>query len=196
MPPKTRRRRLYDAAWAMAPHGLILEVGTYCGKSATWLGAAAKQRGGRVVTIDHHRGSEENQAGWEHHDTELVDPGNRDDGHPAVLPPDDARRRARRRRDRDHRRRARRLRRCGRRRSRCCSSTAATPRSTPRPTTRTGPGFVMPRRRARDPRRLRGPGGRRPGAVPHLPASDQRRLQRSKASRKPEGPPSLTPLRG
>jgi len=24
---------------------LILEVGTYCGKSATWLGAAAKERG-------------------------------------------------------------------------------------------------------------------------------------------------------
>jgi predicted O-methyltransferase YrrM len=58
----------------MAPDGLILEVGTYCGKSATWFGAAAKERGGRVVTIDHHRGSEENQAGWEHHDAELVDP--------------------------------------------------------------------------------------------------------------------------
>jgi predicted O-methyltransferase YrrM len=58
----------------MAPYGPILEIGTYCGKSATWLGAAASVRGGRVVTIDHHRGSEENQAGWEHHDAELVDP--------------------------------------------------------------------------------------------------------------------------
>jgi hypothetical protein len=27
-----------------------------------------------VFTIDHHRGSEENQAGWEHHDERLVDP--------------------------------------------------------------------------------------------------------------------------
>jgi predicted O-methyltransferase YrrM len=27
-----------------------------------------------VFTVDHHRGSEENQAGWEHHDTSLVDP--------------------------------------------------------------------------------------------------------------------------
>ena len=27
-----------------------------------------------LFTVDHHRGSEENQAGWEHHDTEVVDP--------------------------------------------------------------------------------------------------------------------------
>jgi hypothetical protein len=26
-----------------------------------------------VFTVDHHRGSEENQAGWEHHDPTLVD---------------------------------------------------------------------------------------------------------------------------
>jgi predicted O-methyltransferase YrrM len=72
--PEDEAEALYDAAWAMAPYGPILEVGTYCGKSATWFGAAAKARGGTVITIDHHRGSEENQAGWEHHDTELVDP--------------------------------------------------------------------------------------------------------------------------
>lgn len=73
MPPD-EAEALWDAAWAMAPLGLMLEVGTYCGKSATWFGAAAKERGGRFVTIDHHRGSEENQAGWEHHDNDLVDP--------------------------------------------------------------------------------------------------------------------------
>jgi predicted O-methyltransferase YrrM len=72
--PLDEAEALWDAAWAMAPEGVILEVGTYCGKSATWLGAAAQQRGGRVVTVDHHRGSEENQAGWEHHDPSLVDP--------------------------------------------------------------------------------------------------------------------------
>ena len=27
-----------------------------------------------MVSVDHHRGSEENQAGWEHHDSSLVDP--------------------------------------------------------------------------------------------------------------------------
>ncbi|MEA3040411.1 MAG: 1-O-methyltransferase [Sphingomonadales bacterium] len=72
--PEAEAEALYDAAWAMAPRGPILEIGSYCGKSATWLGGAAKARGGRVVTVDHHRGSEENQAGWEHHDPELVDP--------------------------------------------------------------------------------------------------------------------------
>jgi predicted O-methyltransferase YrrM len=72
--PEAEAEALWDAAWAMAPAGPILEVGTYCGKSAVWLGAAARLRGGNVVTVDHHHGSEENQAGWEHHDPELVDP--------------------------------------------------------------------------------------------------------------------------
>ena len=27
-----------------------------------------------MITVDHHRGSEENQPGWEYHDAELVDP--------------------------------------------------------------------------------------------------------------------------
>ena len=54
-------------------YGPALEVGTYCGKSAIYLGAAAREVGGTVFTVDHHRGSEENQAGWEHHDPTLVD---------------------------------------------------------------------------------------------------------------------------
>ena len=54
--------------------GPVLEVGTYCGKSAVWLGGAAREVGGTVFTVDHHRGSEENQAGWEYHDPELADP--------------------------------------------------------------------------------------------------------------------------
>jgi len=54
--------------------GPILEVGTYCGKSTVYLGAAAKEADGLVFTVDHHRGSEENQAGWEHHDPSVVDP--------------------------------------------------------------------------------------------------------------------------
>jgi hypothetical protein len=52
----------------------LLEVGTYCGKSAVYLGAAARAAGTVLFTVDHHRGSEENQAGWEHHDREVVDP--------------------------------------------------------------------------------------------------------------------------
>jgi predicted O-methyltransferase YrrM len=53
--------------------GPLLEVGTYCGKSAVYLGAAAHQGGSILLTIDHHRGSEENQPGWEHHDPSVVD---------------------------------------------------------------------------------------------------------------------------
>jgi predicted O-methyltransferase YrrM len=53
---------------------VALEVGSYCGKSAVYLGAAARDTGGVVVTVDHHRGSEENQPGWEYHDPTLVDP--------------------------------------------------------------------------------------------------------------------------
>ena len=51
-----------------------VEVGSYCGRSTVWLGAAARQTGTVVFAVDHHRGSEENQAGWEWHDTTLVDP--------------------------------------------------------------------------------------------------------------------------
>jgi MMP 1-O-methyltransferase len=53
--------------------GPLLEVGTYCGKSAVYLGAAARAAGTVLFTVDHHRGSEENQAGWDHHDLEVVD---------------------------------------------------------------------------------------------------------------------------
>jgi len=64
---------LHRYARERLPHGPALEVGTYCGKSAIYLGAAAREVGGTVFTVDHHRGSEENQAGWEHHDDSLVD---------------------------------------------------------------------------------------------------------------------------
>ena len=66
---------LYAAALDGAAVGPLLEIGTYCGKSAVYLGAAARQAGTVAFTVDHHRGSEENQAGWEHHDSSLVDPG-------------------------------------------------------------------------------------------------------------------------
>ena len=64
---------LYDVAVAALPQGPGLEVGTYCGKSAIYLGAAARATGSTVLTVDHHRGSEENQEGWEHHDPSLED---------------------------------------------------------------------------------------------------------------------------
>ncbi len=72
--PEDEGALLHRIARERLPHGPALEVGTYCGKSAIYLGAAAQQVGGTVFTVDHHRGSEENQAGWEHHDPSVVDP--------------------------------------------------------------------------------------------------------------------------
>ncbi|MEV0198360.1 class I SAM-dependent methyltransferase [Nonomuraea sp. NPDC050691] len=65
---------LFETALRYGTKGPICEIGTYCGKSAIYLGAAARQAGTVVVTVDHHRGSEEIQPGWEHHDPTLVDP--------------------------------------------------------------------------------------------------------------------------
>jgi len=56
------------------PGGPLLEIGSYCGKSAIYLGAAAQGRGTVLFSVDHHRGSEENQPGWEWHEPDLVDP--------------------------------------------------------------------------------------------------------------------------
>jgi predicted O-methyltransferase YrrM len=65
---------LFDAAAAYAARGPVLEIGSYCGKSTIYLAAAARAVGQVVVTVDHHRGSEEHQPGWEYHDPALVDP--------------------------------------------------------------------------------------------------------------------------
>jgi predicted O-methyltransferase YrrM len=72
--PEDEGLALHEAALAAGARGPLLEVGTYCGKSAVFLGAAARAAGTLLFTVDHHRGSEENQAGWEHHDREVVDP--------------------------------------------------------------------------------------------------------------------------
>ncbi|MBM9621867.1 class I SAM-dependent methyltransferase [Streptomyces zhihengii] len=66
---------LYAAAREAAALGLpLLEVGTYCGRSTVLLADAARGAGTVAVTVDHHRGSEEQQPGWEYHDPETVDP--------------------------------------------------------------------------------------------------------------------------
>jgi len=71
--PADEGTELFAQACAALPHGPVLEIGTYCGKSAIYLGAAASLVGGTVVTLDHHLGSEEHQPGWEYHDSTLVD---------------------------------------------------------------------------------------------------------------------------
>ena len=72
--PEAEGRALHDAGLVGGGVGPLLEIGSYCGKSAVYLGAAALEAGTVLFTIDHHHGSEENQAGWEHHDPEVVDP--------------------------------------------------------------------------------------------------------------------------
>jgi len=73
--PEEEGVALHDAGSRAASSGLgpLLEIGTYCGKSAVYLGAAARTGGTVLFTVDHHRGSEENQSGWEHHDITVVD---------------------------------------------------------------------------------------------------------------------------
>ncbi|MFD5887876.1 class I SAM-dependent methyltransferase [Streptomyces sp. NPDC060334] len=66
---------LHAAATSAAALGLpLLEVGTYCGRSTILLADAAREAGVSAITVDHHRGSEEQQPGWEYHDPTVVDP--------------------------------------------------------------------------------------------------------------------------
>lgn len=66
--------RLHDLARDHARLGPILEIGSYCGKSSVYLGAGAREAGGVLVCLDHHRGSEEHQVGEGFHDPDLYDP--------------------------------------------------------------------------------------------------------------------------
>jgi MMP 1-O-methyltransferase len=65
--------RLYATALLAAPMGPCLEIGSYCGKSALYLGRACKESRSTLFSIDHHRGSEEQQPGEEYFDAALFD---------------------------------------------------------------------------------------------------------------------------
>jgi MMP 1-O-methyltransferase len=62
--------RLYEVALEASKNGPCLEIGSYCGKSAVYLGAACKENGSILFSIDHHRGSEEQQPGEAYFDPE------------------------------------------------------------------------------------------------------------------------------
>ncbi len=70
---------LYTVALQHLGSGPGMEIGTYCGKSAIHLGAAARATDSIVFTLDHHRGSEEHQVGWDYHDASLADADGRID---------------------------------------------------------------------------------------------------------------------
>ncbi|HJM35594.1 MAG TPA: class I SAM-dependent methyltransferase [Acidimicrobiales bacterium] len=71
--PEDEGKSLYQYASNVLVDGPYLEIGSYCGKSTIYLGAAAQESKRTLFALDHHRGSEENQEGWEWHDTSLVD---------------------------------------------------------------------------------------------------------------------------
>ncbi len=54
--PEDEGPALYRAGIAAGPMGPMLEIGSYCGKSAVYLGAAAREKGGLLYSLDHHWG--------------------------------------------------------------------------------------------------------------------------------------------
>jgi len=66
-------QRLYDVALEASQMGPCLEIGSYCGKSAVYLGSACRANQQVLYSIDHHRGSEEQQPGEEYFDPDLFD---------------------------------------------------------------------------------------------------------------------------
>lgn len=66
-------RRLYEEAKKAARRGPLLEIGSYCGRSAVIIGTACQEEDSVLFSIDHHRGSEEQQKGQEYFDPDLYD---------------------------------------------------------------------------------------------------------------------------
>jgi predicted O-methyltransferase YrrM len=67
-------KRLYALALEASRLGPCLEIGSYCGKSSLYLGLACRKNHGILFSVDHHRGSEEQQPGEEYYDPDLFEP--------------------------------------------------------------------------------------------------------------------------
>ena len=66
--------RLFELARDGSLMGPCVEIGSYCGKSALFLGEGCRTAARfALFSIDHHRGSEEQQEGSEYFDPELYD---------------------------------------------------------------------------------------------------------------------------
>ena len=63
---------LYSYAKKYTKEGDALEIGSYCGKSAVYIGSAVKENNQKLYSIDHHKGSEEQQPGEEYFDPDLI----------------------------------------------------------------------------------------------------------------------------
>lgn len=64
---------LYQMAHKASQQGPCLEIGSYCGKSSVYIGRACRENHTVLYSIDHHRGSEEQQPGEEYFDPDLFD---------------------------------------------------------------------------------------------------------------------------
>ncbi|RLB41794.1 MAG: class I SAM-dependent methyltransferase [Deltaproteobacteria bacterium] len=79
-------QRLYETALVASQLGPCLEIGSYCGKSTIYIGTACQENGSVLFSIDHHRGSEEQQPGQQYFDPDLFDEGrNRIDTFPYFM---------------------------------------------------------------------------------------------------------------
>ena len=72
MPPH-EGKALIKWASKFSINGVIMEIGTYCGKSSIYLSVGAKKNNQTVFTLDHHLGSEEHQINEEYFDKEIYD---------------------------------------------------------------------------------------------------------------------------
>jgi MMP 1-O-methyltransferase len=66
--------RLHALALKASLLGPCLEIGSYCGKSTLYLGRACRENHAILFSVDHHRGSEEQQPGEQYYDPDLFDP--------------------------------------------------------------------------------------------------------------------------
>ena len=64
---------LYRLALDASKSAPCLEIGSYCGKSAVFLGTACRENKTVLFSLDHHTGSEEQQPGQEYFDPDLMD---------------------------------------------------------------------------------------------------------------------------
>ncbi len=70
---KEEGMRLYQIGLEAAKLGPCLEIGSYCGKSTLYLGAACQKNNSTLFAVDHHSGSEEQQPGEGYFDPETYD---------------------------------------------------------------------------------------------------------------------------
>jgi len=70
---KDEAKLLFHIALKASQKGPVLEIGSYCGKSAYVIGSACKEAGSVLYSVDHHKGSEEQQKGEAYFDPDLYD---------------------------------------------------------------------------------------------------------------------------